>query len=402
MCIRRIGSFIIACIFSISVIMYTGISPISTSASNTSDIQAEIDALQKEMDSIGADKQEEQEYQNALNKQIDALNAQVDEYQAQLDALNDQINKQSTEVLSIKAEADNLNKEIEKILVQLKSRMRSEYVSTSLSWWEILLSSADLTDFMYNIEYAKRDAEKVQQLKDELDKQVSELNAKLQEEQSKLNEIEQTKSNLVSVQSDIQKTADEVNSKIAQSQDKSKQLSEQYQKTKAKQDEASEQLAQAQAEADAALDSYDGYVPPPSSNSNSNSSSTGFICPLAAGTYYISQYYTPPGHKGVDFATWGKAVPIYASKAGTVVTAQHWNGYSTTGMQAYGNMVQISHGGGDSTLYAHCSSICVSSGQYVEQGQLIGYVGKTGQSTGYHLHYEMKINGSRVDPLKYI
>lgn len=393
---KRIGSFVIACFFTFSATFYTEILPISTSATNTSELQAEIKALQKEMDSIGADREEEQEYQAILNQQIDVLNEQLDEYQSQLDNLNDQINQQSTEVLSIKAEADNINNEIEKTLDQLKSRMRSEYISTSLSWWEILMSSADLTDFMYNIEYAKRDAAKAQQLNYALDKQVSELNIKLQEEQSKLNEIEQTKSNLVSVQADIQNTVDEVNSKIAQSQDKSKQLSEQYQKTKAKQDKASEQLAQAQAEADAALDNYDGYIPP------SNSSSTGFSCPLAAGSYYISQYYTPPGHKGVDFATWGKAVPIYASKAGTVVTAQHWNGYSTTGMQAYGNMVQISHGGGDSTLYAHCSSICVSSGQYVQQGQLIGYVGTTGQSTGYHLHYEMKINGSRVDPLKYI
>lgn len=398
MWLKRTGSFIIACIFSISVIFYTGFSQVPALASNTSELQAEINALQKEMDSIGADKQEEQEYQAALNQQIDALNEQLDEYQAQLDSLNDQINQQSTEILSIKAEADELNNEIKKTLDQLKSRLRSEYISTSLSLWEVFLSSADLTDFMYNIEYAKRDAEKTQQLKDDLDKQAAELDAKLQEEQSKLDEIEQTKSTVVSVQSDIQNTADEVNSKIAQSQDKSKQLSEQYQQTKAKQDEASEQLAQAQAEADAALDSYDGYIPP----SNSSSSSTGFICPLREGDYYISQYYTPPGHKGVDFATWGKAVPIYASKSGTVVTAQHWNGYSTTGMQAYGNMVQISHDGGDSTLYAHCSSICVSYGQYVEQGQLIGYVGTTGQSTGYHLHYEMKINGSRVDPLDYI
>lgn len=391
---KRTISFIMAFIFAFSVILHTGLYPMSILAANTAELQAEINALQKELDSIGADKQDEQEYQAILNQQIDALNAQLDEYQRQINNLNAQISEQYTEVLTIKEEINALNNEIEKNLEQLKMRMRHEYMSNTLSWWEILISSTDLTDFMYNVEYAKRDAERTQQLKDTLDKQANELDAKLQEEQSKLDEIEQKRATVISLQEDMQKNADDINAKIAQSQDKSKQLSEEYQKTKAKQDE----LAQAQAEADAALDSYDGYVPP----SNSNSSSTGFICPLAAGTYYISQYYTPPGHKGVDFATWGKAVPIYASKAGTVVTAQHWNGYSTTGMQAYGNMVQISHGGGDSTLYAHCSSICVSYGQYVEQGQLIGYVGTTGQSTGYHLHYEMKINGSRVDPLDYI
>ena len=373
-----------AFIFAFFVILHTGLYPMSILAANTVELQAEINALQKELDSIGADKQDEQEYQYILNQQIDALNAQLDEYQRQINNLNAQISEQYTEVLTIKEEINALNNEIEKNLEQLKMRMRHEYMSNTLSWWEILISSTDLTDFMYNVEYAKRDAERTQHLKDTLNKQANELDAKLQEEQSKLDEIEQKRATVISLQEDMQKNADDINAKIAQSQDKSKQLSEEYQKTKAKQDE----LAKARAEADADLDNFDGNVTP---------SATGFICPLRVEngySYGVSQFYKPGIHNGVDFYTGGKANPIYASKSGEVKTAK----YSSS----YGNYVQIDHGGGDSTLYAHCSSIRVSYGEDVAQGQLIGYVGNTGDSTGYHLHFEMKINGNLVDPLKYI
>lgn len=98
-------------------------------------------------------------------------------------------------------------------------------------------------------------------------------------------------------------------------------------------------------------------------------------------------------HKGVD---WGVPVgtTVFASSAGTVVRADY-NG-------AYGNCVLISHPDGRMTRYAHCSKLLVSVGQYVEQGETIALSGNTGRSTGPHLHFEIIINGSPVDPLKYI
>lgn len=416
----------VAGVFTASVLMATGAVPISVSASSASELQKQVNSLQKQLDSLGADKQEEQEYQKVLNQQIDLLNEQLDAYQAQLDVLSGQENQQMTEVLSIKSDMDQINSEIEvknieieqmeeqkqQTLDQLKGRMRCEYMSDNLSWWEALMSSQDLASFFSNFEYMKRSAEQSQQLKDSLDEQtaqiskekeelqqqVDELNIKEQEAQSRLNDVEQTKSEVAAVQNSIQQTADEVNAKLVQSQDKSKQLSKQYQQTKEAQNQASMELAKAQAEADAALDDYNknngGGTP-----SNPNAS-TGFICPLPAGSYYVSQPYGN-GHTGVDLAA-PSGTPIYASKSGTVVTAQHWDGHTKTGMQSYGNMVQIDHGDASSTLYAHCSSICVSYGQHVSQGQVIGYVGTTGNSSGNHLHFEMKINGSRVDPLRYI
>lgn len=98
-------------------------------------------------------------------------------------------------------------------------------------------------------------------------------------------------------------------------------------------------------------------------------------------------------HEGIDIAAPG-GTPIVASASGTVILAG-WLG-------GYGNLVVIDHGGGLSTAYAHQSSIAVGVGQAVSQGQVVGYVGSTGHSTGNHLHFEVRVNGAAVDPLGYL
>ena len=98
-------------------------------------------------------------------------------------------------------------------------------------------------------------------------------------------------------------------------------------------------------------------------------------------------------HAGIDIAN-GTGTPIRAAKAGTIILAG-WNG-------GYGNCIVIDHGGGFSTLYGHMSRLRASEGQQVGQGDLIGDMGSTGNSTGSHLHFETRVNGSPQDPMKYL
>jgi murein DD-endopeptidase MepM/ murein hydrolase activator NlpD len=98
-------------------------------------------------------------------------------------------------------------------------------------------------------------------------------------------------------------------------------------------------------------------------------------------------------HEGIDFGA-ATGTPIHAAAAGVVVYCG-W-------MDGYGNLVVIDHGGGIATAYGHQSSIAASCSQQVSQGQVIGYVGNTGNSTGPHLHFEVRVNGSPVDPLGYL
>mgnify|MGYP004639273463 CR=1 FL=1 len=117
--------------------------------------------------------------------------------------------------------------------------------------------------------------------------------------------------------------------------------------------------------------------------------------PLASYVYISSNYGSRHGkmHTGVDFAA-PAGTSIYAWKSGKVTFAG-WSGN-------YGNFIIVEHNDGTVSRYAHCSKIAVSAGQAVSKGQTIGYVGTTGNSTGNHLHFEIKINGSFVNPLNYL
>lgn len=131
-----------------------------------------------------------------------------------------------------------------------------------------------------------------------------------------------------------------------------------------------------------------------SASDKANISAAGFICPLASGSYKITSYWGDGrGHKGVDLSA-AKGTPIYAAASGTV-TFSGWYG-------GYGYSVVIDHGNGLTTRYAHASALYVTKGQKVTQGQSIAGVGTTGDSTGNHLHFEVMINGTRVNPAPYI
>ena len=122
-------------------------------------------------------------------------------------------------------------------------------------------------------------------------------------------------------------------------------------------------------------------------------SPSGYIWPVAGP---VTSTFGPRWgsmHEGIDIAA-PSGAPIRSAAAGTVIYAG-WLG-------GYGNLVVVDHGGGVSTAYAHMSSTAAGTGQQVAQGQVIGYVGSTGHSTGPHLHFEVRINGQAVDPLGYL
>lgn len=122
-------------------------------------------------------------------------------------------------------------------------------------------------------------------------------------------------------------------------------------------------------------------------------SGAGLIWPVSGPVTSGYGYRWGRMHQGIDIGA-GTGVPIRAAKAGEVIFAGTMSGY--------GNVVVIDHGGGFTTLYAHQSRIGSSEGQSVNQGQVIGYVGSTGRSTGPHLHFETRVNGSPRNPRNYL
>lgn len=131
-----------------------------------------------------------------------------------------------------------------------------------------------------------------------------------------------------------------------------------------------------------------------SATEKANASSAGFICPINRGKFVVTAYYGDGrNHKGIDLGA-NKGTAIFAVAAGKVTYA----GYDGD----FGYNVVIDHGNGMKTRYAHASALCVSKGQTVSQGDMIATVGSTGYSTGNHLHFEVIVNGTRVNPAPYI
>lgn len=131
-----------------------------------------------------------------------------------------------------------------------------------------------------------------------------------------------------------------------------------------------------------------------SASERASYSSAGLICPLSSGKYKISSYYGDGrNHKGIDLCA-DRGTPIFAA-AGGVVTYAGYDG-------DFGYNVIVKHSNGISTRYAHANALCVKKGQVVAQGDMLATVGSTGWSTGNHLHFEVIINGVRVNPAPYI
>jgi murein DD-endopeptidase MepM/ murein hydrolase activator NlpD len=129
--------------------------------------------------------------------------------------------------------------------------------------------------------------------------------------------------------------------------------------------------------------------PAPSSGTQTG----GYTQPIASYTY-MSQGYAA-GHRGIDFAA-PQGTPVLAMSSGCIITTSYgWNG-------GYGVMIIMEHGGGLSSLYAHLKSLAVKQGACVKTGQVIGYSGNTGRSTGAHLHFEVRKNSIQVNPLPYV
>jgi murein DD-endopeptidase MepM/ murein hydrolase activator NlpD len=129
-----------------------------------------------------------------------------------------------------------------------------------------------------------------------------------------------------------------------------------------------------------------------SASTDSTPSASGFVWPVAGAVVSPFGWRWGRMHEGIDIAA-GYGAPIAAAASGTVIYAGYMGGY--------GNLIIVDHGGGVATAYAHQSSFAVGGGT-VSQGQTLGYVGCTGHCYGPHLHFEVRVNGSAVDPLGYL
>lgn len=366
-------------------------------------LRSDFDKLQDEMDVI-------EDRISDLNSKIAEYNKTISQYQSEIDSLQKQIN-------DAEARQTELEAEISDTYELLGDRLYATYVAGSTSTLELLLSAEDFETFLTRLELVRRISEYDTNL-------VSGL-------QSDINELETTKAQLDADKASVEeKQTAEQSARDALAADRAEELQARSLRV-SKQNEIEKQLSDNQARLDnlqAAMDKYDnekasnmesggGDITSGGSGSGGSSeignypvSSKGMICPLQYSNVYISAgWYGYANHKGIDFCTRGATGNTYgkeirAAADGTVYSAEYH--YS------WGNNVYINHGDGVYTRYAHCSQLLVSKGQTVKQGQVIAYVGNTGNVSprptesnphaGAHLHFEVWVNGERVNPAPWL
>lgn len=389
------------------------------------DFQAEIDALESKIDANNAKKEDKQKSADELNEEIDTLQEQIDVYNAQISELNSQIasydaviNQHEAEIAKLDESINETGVQIDKLNAQiantqdvLAERMRASYMAGETSILEILLDSSDFESFLTRLELlsavARRDNELISAYDSQIDesnKLVEQLNAQKQEQVDKQAAIEAEKAKKVDSRAQIQSARNSISSqqaKLEKKVDSYNSILSNLDQSSAQYRAQMEKIKKEQAEYDAikqgGMDSGSGSLNSGGGKSeigNYPVSSKGMIAPLQYSDVYVSQHYGHNGHKGVDICTRGTGSTmgkeIRAVADGVV--------YSAEFHKSWGNNVYINHGNGVYTRYAHCSKMIVSAGDQVKQGQVIAYVGNTGNSFGPHLHFEVWVNGTRTNP----
>ena len=387
-----------ACAMALVMTMSVMLSCLAVSAFAVT--QSEMDALKSQKSQLASQKNSLQSTINSLqgqqNDQIALKNA-LDEKNAitvkQILNLNEQIELHTQLIEQKTKEVDEAQKVADAQLEKYKVRVRAMEESGRYNYFEVLFGASSIGEFLSLIDDIGDIMRSDKELEDAYRQSVADLKAvKAEYEQAKA-EMEDSKTELETLKAQQEKDIAEAASVIASLQgdisSNSSLLSQ-----------LSEQEKQLNADIQKKVDELNKQQEANKGNNGSGSTvGTGNLVWPSYCTYITSRQgpRTHPitgeyrNHGGTDIgASYGSA--IYAADSGTVVrSADGWNG-------GWGNYVMIDHGNGMQTLYAHMSSRAVSVGQTVSRGQTIGYVGSTGMSTGAHLHFEMYINGSRIDP----
>ena len=389
---RRFPALCRAVFAAVLVLVLTGANLVPAAAVTWADVNdlkneansldAEKKELQDKLDALADDKSEAMARKQLLDQQIANTEAQIANVQAQ-------INQYAALITQTEQELTEAQEQEEAQYELFCSRVREMEKQGEVSYWAVLFRATSFTDLLGRLdavnEVMKYDQGVINDLKD--------LQAEIEEKKTPLEtsktESESAKAELVSKQSELDTQRSQANAVIQQLSANESETEGALADLEAQQDalwaeaqRLSDQLVAQQAAAGQSTESNPGGYIWPVDSRYITSTVGGRASPGGIGS---------TNHKGTDIGRVGYTSPIYASKAGTVIVSQ----YSSS----YGNYVVISHGSGNTTLYAHMSSRKVSVGQYVNQGDVIGITGSTGNSTGPHLHFEVTENGVRVNPL---
>lgn len=355
--------------------------------------------------------QEATQNSNQTQEQLDNVSGEIDEVLQEVADLNNSILTYENEIQELNTKLTQLEESIsqkEKELTEkkkvLEHRLVAMYMKKETTFLDVVLSGK-LMNFISNQDMMKQ----ITEYDNKLITEVNELKKSLESEKT---EVETVKKDKEQKTAELQKLKAEKEEKAANLTDEQKELEKKLSEYKSQAEEYAKLERQAIAKEEAARKAAQEASKNNTNTSGSNSSNggqtnttpytggkLGWPCPsssrITSPYGYRILFGVRDFHTGVDIgATTGSN--IVAAESGTVILANYgWNG-------GYGNYIILSHGNGITTRYAHASQLYVTAGQTVSKGQVIAAVGTTGNSTGPHLHFEVRVNGSHTNPLNYL
>ena len=420
---------ILAAVMLVSLIL--GLLPAGASAAeSSSEIRDQINELEKQQEALDKEMAEiQKQYQANADEMQDMVNQkniidqEIANLNAQMEIINEQIAAFNLLIADKQEELDAAQEKLAGLNEQNKERIRAMEEEGDLSYWAVLFKASSFADLLDRIAMIEEIAEADKRRLDEMSVAANAVRAAMTELELQLADQEKAIQELTEaalVQEEKRAKAEELLNQLVA---KGAEFENMMDESEAAQDALLLEIAAKEKEFDKAkyaewlatsvVTTKPTQAPTNPGNGGGNSgggstggggsgqvSSSGWLTPVSG--YRITsvfgmRWHPVHGgyrmHNGVDMAC-SQGTPIYATRSGQVTTATY--------EKNAGYYVSINHGDGFSSVYMHMTHYVVKSGTYVSQGQLIGYVGSTGASTGPHLHFGISYNGSYVNPMKYV
>lgn len=439
--IRRICTAVCAAAFILTAASVS--SDTAFASPSASDIQDEIERIRNQneerknlIEALGSDIGNNDAAIKLVSEQIDGVNTELEKYLEligakqteidnkflEIDAIENSILEKETEIDGKQADIERLNAENKENLAKFAQLARILYMNDVSDKMPIFSGSSDWYDYFVYSDVVKNIGQQNYEFMSRLAASIKKQETLIGELNGDIEELQLSRGRLETEKEEFTRQADALTAEMQELEKEAKEKHDYLLDLTAENEELRSKIAELKTsitEGNAALDKLNNELEELLRKEQENPEQPVYggklRWPLDDHFRYISDDYGPDPalnrfHHAIDIGNSGiKNANIYAAQSGTIRTVVNYcpHNYGYWGKNCgcgggLGRYIIIDHGGGLATLYAHCGSINVYAGQHVEQGDVIGHVGSTGYSTGFHLHFEVRENGTRVNPHNYL
>ena len=366
------------------------------------DLTNQLDSIQQQVNQQNAAKADAETVIGSVSEQLKQIEEQLRQATAELGTIKEQRVAVENDITLNERQLAEAQKRLEGRESVFYKRVRDIYINGRLSYLDVVIGSKDFSDFANRLEVLKRIIDSDITLINEIKKERADIEAhkqKLEADRAKLVELEKS---ALAKQAEIEQKKAERNVVLQKAQNDRATAMQAIEELNASSAQVSAMLKERQAARAAAA----AAAAAAAQSSGGQGASDNWVQGTGQLGWPVSGEITSPYgyrvhpiwgttiyHSGIDIGV-DEGTPVHAADGGVVV----WSGW----MGGYGYAVVIDHGNGLSTLYGHNSELAVDEGQSVAKGQVISYAGSTGNSTGPHVHFEVRVNGDPVDPMGYL